>query len=356
MCLRFYVFALGGLTAMQQRNINAASARKNLNENYQSPAEQQQQQLQPLQPSYADLTSNQSLHVHNTASALKELATKNGYSVPLESLGREANHVQPLEATCTSKSDSNVSHAGAVQEIDPLQQVFNSEQITNIPAPIAGKRRRSSKSNHSSVTEKGKNVEVPPDVLLVNHEQVISNQENKKQSRTSPVEPGVIHQNRRRSSRSSIKSVEQNAILEEEEIVVMDSSFSSNNDINTNLSSTREPCVQWIDSSGKEIYHDKISKKSIPDPLNIASPNSVITDVIKSPGGTPLREMQLCIPKLIIKKVRQRKGSQEFETHEVRAVEPMEEEENEAPKRGKKRRRSSSDGTLTEKEDEEERG
>lgn len=329
----------------KQSPANISSVRKNLNESLQNTVEQENQQ--PLQSNYVDLSANQTMY--DTVNALEELATKNGYSVPAESLKK--GHVQQSEDTCLLKSNFNVP---SVTGTNQLSHGDNCEQISKTSAPVVGKKRRSSKSRRSLDVDKNNTVSDILEAFPV--ERHNSDNENIKQARTSPAEPEVIHKNKRHSSRSSIRSVEENNVPEEGEIVVLDSSFSSNKDSVANKNSTQSPCTESVDSDDKNLYPDRTSKTNIPDSLSITSPNSVVTDNLQSPVGTSLREMQLCIPKLIIKKVRQRKGSQEFETHEVRTVEPMEEVENRVPKRSKKRRRSSSDGTLTEKSDEEERG
>ena len=321
---------------LKQTSANSTSISKNLHES-QWTAEQENQQ--PLQSNYVDLVSKRS--VRNN---LEERVTKNGYSIPTESL-KGVVHVDTSEETCQPKSNS------VLPSVSGTNNLLQDEQISGTPAPISGKRRKSLKSRHSLDTDKNNTLGNITETLTL--EQYISDQENRKQSRTSTGEHEVICQKRRHSSRSSVRSGEENIIPEDGEIVVLDSSFSFSKDSVINRKSFNSSCIPSVDTVDKDLYHDKVSLSNIPDSTTITSPKSA--DIIKSPNGTPLREMQLCIPKLIIKKVRQRKGSKEFETHEVRAVEPIEDEENEVSNR-KKRRRSSNDGVLLEKPDEEERG
>lgn len=65
------------------------------------------------------------------------------------------------------------------------------------------------------------------------------------------------------------------------------------------------------------------------------------TKELVSPSGyTPLKELQLCIPKLVITKIKERRGSKEIETHSVRTIMPG---EGDIISVKKKRRRSSED-------------
>ncbi|XP_028513314.1 nipped-B-like protein [Exaiptasia diaphana] len=64
-------------------------------------------------------------------------------------------------------------------------------------------------------------------------------------------------------------------------------------------------------------------------------------DIKVGSGLTPLKELQLCIPKLVITKIKERRGSKEIETHSVRTVMPGEEEDFVLRK---KRRRSFEEG------------
>lgn len=64
-------------------------------------------------------------------------------------------------------------------------------------------------------------------------------------------------------------------------------------------------------------------------------------DIKIGSGLTPLKELQLCIPKLVITKIKERRGSKEIETHSVRTVMPGEEEDFILRK---KRRRSCEEG------------
>jgi len=126
--------------------------------------------------------------------------------------------------------------------------------------------------------------------------------------------------------------------------------------------STENLRTENLNSSGEniDIMSPKTSRKSVSDLIDLNQSVDLLyldrdqanIDSKVPSGFTPLKELQLCIPKLVITKIKERRGSKEIETHSVRTVLP----EDGGEVIVHKKRRRSSEETEMQSDDEADRG
>lgn len=151
-----------------------------------------------------------------------------------------------------------------------------------------------------------------------------------------PVKKGSIKNHTDRSLNKTNKQNEQDILLQDFTKKRSTSISGENMRITDNLNSSGENILQ-TSSKGNAVT---IDLNNTVDLVYIDQSNN---EANISSGFTPLKELQLCIPKLVITKIKERRGSKEIETHSVRTVMPG--DEGEVPIK-KKRRRSSEDADM----------
>ncbi|XP_032230599.2 nipped-B-like protein B isoform X2 [Nematostella vectensis] len=122
----------------------------------------------------------------------------------------------------------------------------------------------------------------------------------------SPIEMAPIKPARRRSKSSTRKSMEDSLQANNHEWT------SDQHDLN------QTECLTIENAQG---FSENNTHK-VPDMIDLNKSLEGLDSKCSNVSTSPLKKLQLCIPKLVITKVKERRGSKEFETHSVRAVIP----------------------------------
>ena len=278
----------------RQRNIDlSTTVQRNLNENefYQSHTQVGRGSV-----------DNQS--VYDSLSALEALASQNGFNFDPSVLGQAS---QQLAAINEKQKNTHLLARTSGQS-------HNQESLLN---RTSERESKSKKRRKSSKSKSELDVEDNPGELTsvqVYNSQIVELDNMLKEQQDD------IH-SQCRSSRSSRKSVEDpyrtyvDAVDEMHTLAPMSAMY-----------------LHKEESTHSNILPNRTEKPLTPDHNHLTSPNLKVSPSLKG--------LQLYVPKLVITKVKQRRGSKEVETHQVREVLPDSESE---IHRSKKRRRSSDD-------------
>ena len=292
----------GALTAPRpnkgQRNIDlSTTVRRNLNEN---------EFYHPHAQDGAANVYNQG--VYDSISALEALASQNGFNFDASVLGQASQQLAALN----EKQKNAHLHARTSEQ---LQDQESSLSRTCDSASKSKKRRKSSRSRSEPEVENNpvelSSVQVN-NSLIVELNDMLKEQQSEKHSQ-------------RRHSRSGRKSVEHH----------------QSTDVDTAAEAQTLAPMSAMDLNVEKQTHshvlpDRTEKPTSPNSDQRKDNISCISPNLKVPPS--LKELQLYVPKLVITKVKQRRGSKEVETHQVREVLPDSESD---IQRNKKRRRSS---------------
>lgn len=292
----------------EQRTIDlSATVRRNLNESefYHGHATQAQ-----------DGTVNvYNQGPYDSISALEVLASQNGFNFDASVLGQASQQLAAL----TEKQRNAHLHERTSEQLQVLQQQEGHVGRTcDLESKSKSKKRRKSSRSHSE-----------PDIEN-NPVQLSSTQLHNSENTELNSAPNTLPSEKcsqRRPSRSSRRSVDEH--------------YGSTNDDDTTADAQNLAPMSAVDLNIEKQNHSHALPKITELPV---SPNgdqrkdlvpSISPTVKLSPA---LKGIQLYVPKLVITKIKQRRGSKEVETHQVREVLPGSESD---LQRTKKRRRSS---------------
>lgn len=295
----------GAMTAPHQnkgqRNIDlTTTVRKNLNDAdfYHQVAQAQAQVQDGTVDSY-----NQS--AYNSISALEALASQNGFNFDASVLGQASQQLAAL----TEKQRN--AYLRTAEQPQNLQQQEADINRTCSSESKAKKRRKSSRSKSEVDVENN-----PAQLSNCAVEMQRSGNEINNVLATPLNEKCA----QRRTSRSSRRSVD-------EQHSVLDVSATEG----TTGAQALAPMSAMDLNIEQHVLPNRTEKPTSPkDNIPCISPTLKLSPALKG--------IQLYVPKLVITKIKQRRGSREVETHQVREVLPGTEGD---PTRTKKRRRSS---------------
>lgn len=313
----------GTLTAphqnKEQRTIDlSTTVRRNLNETefYHQHAAQAQERTANVY--------NQG--PYDSLGALEALASQNGFNFDASVLGQAS---QQLAALTEKQRNANLHERTSEQPQVLQQQEGHIGRTCDLESKSkANKRRKSSRSRSEP------HIENNPVQLSSTQLHNSGNVELNSVLNTAPSEKCL----QRRPSRSSRKS--------------LDEHYGTNSD-------TSSDAQNLAPMSAKDLNIEKLNHSHVlPNRTELpTSPNSdqrkdqvpCLSPTLKlSPA---LKGIQLYVPKLVITKIKQRRGSKEVETHQVREVLPGSESDLQRPK---KRRRSSDEKSRNSSHDWEE--
>ena len=298
-CFCYLMFVCAGVLkaphpSERQRNIDlSTTVQRNLNENefYQSHTQVGRGSVH-----------NQS--VYDSLSALEALASQNGFNFDPSVLGQAS---QQLAAINEKQKNTHLLARTSGQS-------HNQESMLN---RTSERESKSKKRRKSSKSKSELDVEDNPGELTsmqVYNSQIVELDNMLKEQQ------GDIH-SQCRSSRSSRKSVED--------------PYRTNVDAVDEMHTLAPMSAMYLhkeEPTHSNILPNRTEKPLTPEHNHLTSPNLKVSPSLKG--------LQLYVPKLVITKVKQRRGSKEVETHQVREVLPDSESE---IHRSKKRRRSSDD-------------
>ena len=300
----------GALTAprqnKEQRTIDlSTTVRRNLNETefYHQHAAQTQ-----------DGTANvYNQGPYDSISALEALASQNGFSFDASVLGQASQQLAAL----TEKQRNAHLHGRTSEHPQALQQ---QEGLIGRTCDLESKskskkRRKSSRSKSEPDTENN------PIQLSSTQSNNSGNLELNSVFNTAPSEKS----SQRRPSRSSRRSVDEH--------------YETNADTTTDMQNLTPMSAMDLNIEKQNHSHVLPNRTELPTSPKSDNKKDNIPCISPTLKLSPaLKGIQLYVPKLVITKVKQRRGSKEVETHQVREVLPGSESD---LQRSKKRRRSS---------------
>ena len=246
--------------------------------------------------------SNQSSY--NSISALEALTAQNGFNFDPSVLGQASQQLAAL-----SERRKNASF----RTTEP--QTFEQQEVAINRTPISSeskpKKRRSSSRSKSDVDAENLPMQSASCALQV---QSSANETNS--FLHMPVNENLTQ---RRPSHLSTKSVDEQQLVLEGTNVAQPSAPMSAKDLNLE----------------QHVLPNRTEGPVSPSSVTKDHPPCISPTLKLSPA---LKGIQLYVPKLVITKIKQRRGSREVETHQVREVLPGSESD---LQRSKKRRRSS---------------
>lgn len=298
----FCFFQSGAATAPNQkngqRNIDlSTTVRRNLNDSefYCHVAQAQSHDG-------ATEVSNQSSY--NSISALEALTAQNGFNFDPSVLGQASQQLAAL-----SERRKNASFRTTEPQTFQQQEVAISR--TSISSESKPKKRRSSSRSKSDV-----DVENLPTQFSNCALQVQSSANETNSFLHTPVNEKLTQC---RPSHLSTKSIDEQQLVLEGTNVAQPSAPMSAKDLNLE----------------QHVLPNRTEGPVSPSSVTKDHPPCISPTLKLSPA---LKGIQLYVPKLVITKIKQRRGSREVETHQVREVLPGSESD---LQRSKKRRRSS---------------
>lgn len=285
-----------------QRNIDlSTTVRRNLNDHefYRHNAQAQ------VQSTSANVYSQVE---YNSINALEALATQNGFNFDTSVLGQASQQLAKL----TEKQRN--AYLRTTEQLQNLQHLEPDINRTCSSDSKAKKRRKSSRSK-SEVDVENNPAQLSDCVSEVQSSEIENNM----------VDTPLIEKcTQQRPSRSNRKSVEEQHSVTEitpTKLINDTQALAPMSAMDVNIQQHATP-----NRTEKPISPNSGSKDHI----------TCISPTLKLPQA--LKGMPLYVPKLVITKIRQRRGSKEVETHQVREVLPGSESD---LQKARKRRRSS---------------
>ena len=258
---------------------------------------------------------NQGTCSYDSISALEALASQNGFSFDASVLGQASQQLAALN----EKQRNAYLQSRTSEQSQSLQQQESDIHVgrTCDSESKSKKRRRSSRSSKS---ERDENHPVQLSSTQINNSGIVE-----VNSVLSALPSDKCSQ--RRPSRSSRKSMDER---------------SGGTDVEATTDTTLAP-MSAMDLNIDNQTHSHVlpNRTEKPTSPNIDQRSDHVPCLSPTLKFAPaLKGLQLYVPKLVITKVKQRRGSKEVETHQVREVLPGSESD---LQKTKKRRRSSDD-------------